>query len=57
MTVSTRAAWHAMNWHGRTRYEAMKLLRKHSWQTWPGGDLPDEIPPSAPAEQPVATTA
>ena len=40
-TVPLQMAWHAMNWHGSTKYRAMKLLRRHPWQSWPGGDLPD----------------
>lgn len=56
MTVSMRVAFHAMNAHGAVKYKAMKALRMHPWQTWPGGDLPDELPATAPAEQPVATS-
>jgi predicted amidohydrolase len=56
LSVVTRAAWTALNTHGRLRYQGMKLLRRHPWQTWPGGDLPDELGPSQPAEQPSATT-
>jgi predicted amidohydrolase len=56
LSVVTRAAWTAMNTHGKVRYQGMKLLRKHPWQAWPGGDMPDEMGPSEPAEQPSATT-
>jgi hypothetical protein len=35
----------------------MRAMRKHSWQTWPGGDLPDEVGPTDKAEEPQATTA
>ncbi|MGQ0482256.1 MAG: carbon-nitrogen hydrolase family protein [Pseudonocardia sp.] len=57
LSVTTRAAWMAMNTHGAVKYRAMKLLRRHPWQSWPGGDLPDETGPSRSAEQPSATTA
>ncbi len=57
MSVSTIAAFHAMNLHGSVKYRAMRLMHRHPWQEWPGGDLPDEIGPSAPAEQPAATTS
>ena len=33
-----------------------RALRMHPWQQWPGGDLPDELPASSPAEQMMATT-
>ncbi|WP_051343336.1 carbon-nitrogen hydrolase family protein [Pseudonocardia spinosispora] len=56
MSVSTRAAWAAMNNHGALKYKAMRLLRKHPWQSWPGGNLPDEIPAAPAAEQRPATT-
>ncbi len=46
-----------MNTHGAVRYRAMKALRRHSWQSWPGGDLPDETGPSGATERPSATTA
>jgi predicted amidohydrolase len=57
LSVSTRAAWTAMNTHGAVKYRAMRTLRRHPWQTWPGGDLPDEIGPTDRAEEPQATTA
>jgi predicted amidohydrolase len=48
MTVSTHvAAWHVMNNHGRLDYTLKKLRGKHEWQSLPGGDLPDELPPVA----------
>jgi predicted amidohydrolase len=51
MTVSTHvAAWHVMNNVGRVDYRLKKLARRHAWQSWPGGDLPDELPP-VPDEQ------
>jgi predicted amidohydrolase len=56
LSVSTRAAWSGMNTHGAVKYRAMRALRKHPWQTWPGGDLPNEIGPSSAAEQQPATT-
>jgi predicted amidohydrolase len=57
LSVLTRAAWTGLNTHGKVRYRGMKLLRRHPWQAWPGGDLPDETGPSDPAEQPSATSA
>lgn len=56
MSASTQAAWHAMNAHGAVKYKAMKILRKHPWQQWPGTDLPDEIAPSSVAEPEGADT-
>jgi predicted amidohydrolase len=56
LSVSTRAAWAATNTHGRLRYRGMRALRRHPWQSWPGGDLPDEIGPEPAAEQTQATT-
>lgn len=59
MTVSTHvAAWHVMNRVGRADYLLRKLRHRHAWQSWPGGDLPDELPP-VPDEQAQhhATTA
>ncbi|HEY2203095.1 MAG TPA: carbon-nitrogen hydrolase family protein [Pseudonocardia sp.] len=56
LSVTTRAAWAATNTHGALRYRAMRALRRHQWQDWPGGDLPDEIGPSTAAEQRPATT-
>lgn len=57
MTASMRVAFHAMNLHGAVKYRGMKALKLHPWQQWPGGDLPDELPPSEPAGQTMATTA
>ncbi len=59
MSVSTvTAAWHVMNNVGRVDYRLRKLLRKHDWQSFPGGDLPDELPPVADEQaQHFATTA
>lgn len=45
MTASVWAAWYGLNAHGALTYRALKALRRHPWQTWPGGDLPDEVPP------------
>ncbi|MBA2763300.1 MAG: carbon-nitrogen hydrolase family protein [Thermoleophilaceae bacterium] len=50
----TQAAWHLMKLHGATKYRAMKLLGRHPWQSWPGGDVPDEI---AAVDGVFATTA
>lgn len=56
LSVTTRAAWTAMNTHGALKYRAMRALKRHPWQTWPGGDLPDEIGPSSAAETQLATS-
>lgn len=56
MSVTTRAAWVATNTHGSVKYQAMRTLRRHPWQHWPGGDLPDEGAPANPAEQLHAAT-
>jgi len=56
-TVSLRILWHAMNGHGAAKYHAMRLLRRHAWQRLPGGDLPDEVAPSAAPETRSATTS
>jgi hypothetical protein len=36
MSVSTRAAWHAMNIHGTLKYRAMRAAGRHPWQRRPG---------------------
>jgi predicted amidohydrolase len=56
LSVSTRAAWTAMNTHGSVKYRAIRALRRHPWQAWPGGDLPDELGPTDQAEEYHATT-
>ncbi len=56
MTASTQAAWHVMNAQGRLDYTLKKLRRRHEWQSWPAGDLPDELPPVTGDEQHFATT-
>ncbi len=57
MTVSTHvAAWHLMNNMGRADYRLRKLLGRHEWQSLPGGDLPDELPATAPERAHFATT-
>jgi predicted amidohydrolase len=56
LSVTTRAAWLATNTHGKIKYRAMRALRRHPWQRWPGGDLPNEIGPSSEAEQLPAST-
>lgn len=57
LSVTTRAAWTATNTHGAIKYRAMRTLHRHPWQSWPGGDLPDEIGPGEPLDQQQATTA
>jgi len=46
MSVTTRAAWIGMNAHGAIKYRTMWAMRRHTWQRWPGTDLPDEIGPT-----------
>lgn len=43
LSVSTRAAWTAMNNHGRVKYRLMHALHRHPWQKWPAGNLPNEL--------------
>lgn len=45
MTASTEAAWYGMNAQGRFAYRLKRRRGRHRWQDWPGGDLPDELPP------------
>jgi len=55
-TLTTHVAWHAMNAHGALAYRLRHARGGFPWQAWPSGDLPDEIPPSSPADAPAATT-
>ncbi|EHN11614.1 amidohydrolase-like protein [Patulibacter medicamentivorans] len=58
VTPSTYAAWYAMNAHGRIVYRWRKARGLHEWQSWPAGDLPDELGPVADDQaQHFATTA
>jgi predicted amidohydrolase len=57
MTLTTHAAWHAMNAHGALTYKVRHARRGFPWQHWPAGDLPDEIPPSSAAQAPAATSS
>lgn len=43
LSVTTRAAWSAMNAHGAMKYRALRAARQHPWQSMPDHDLPDEI--------------
>jgi predicted amidohydrolase len=56
MTLTSHAAWHAMNTHGALSYRIRHARKGFPWQAWPAADLPDEIPPSSEAESPVATS-
>ena len=56
MTLTTHAAWHAMNTQGALNYRARRARRGFPWQAWPAGDLPDAMPPSALSDVPVATS-
>lgn len=55
-TVSVRATWHAMNAHGALAYRLRHARRGFPWQSWPSGDLPDEIPPSSPHDTAAASS-
>ena len=57
MTLTTHVAWHAMNAHGALSYKVRHARRGFGWQAWPGGDLPDEIPPASAGEGLIATSA
>ncbi|HZZ51099.1 MAG TPA: carbon-nitrogen hydrolase family protein [Pseudonocardia sp.] len=52
LSVITRGAWKAMNAHGAVKYRTMRALRRHSWQSWPAGNMRNEIKP----EQHAATS-
>lgn len=56
LSVTTRVAWRVTNAHGALSYRARHLLRRHPWQSWPGGDLPDETGPAPHAQYPSATS-
>ncbi len=50
MTLTTHAAWHAMNAHGALSYRIRHARRAFGWQDWPATDLADELAPCAAAE-------
>ena len=54
MTVTTKAAWVGMNAHGALAYRLRHARGGFPWQSWPAGDLPDEMPPSNAAQAPAA---
>lgn len=56
-TLTTHAAWHAMNAHGALAYRLRHARKAFPWQSWPSGDLPDAIPPSSPTDAAAATSA
>ena len=53
MTLTTHAAWHAMNAHGALAYRLRHARRGFPWQAFAGGDLPDEIPGKSSADAPL----
>jgi hypothetical protein len=53
MTLTTHAAWHAMNAHGALSYRARHARRGFPWQAFAGGDLPDEVPGRSSADEPT----
>jgi predicted amidohydrolase len=57
MTLTTNAAWHAMNAHGALSYKLRHARRGFDWQAWPAGDLQDEIPPADAGDAPFATSS
>jgi hypothetical protein len=44
-----------MNLHGDIKYRIRHARNGFGWQQLPAGDLPDEIPASAPERSPLAT--
>jgi predicted amidohydrolase len=56
MTLTTKAAWHAMNAHGAICYRLRHARGGFPWQGWPAGDLPDEVRPASAGDAPAATT-
>ena len=56
MTISTHLAWHTMNAHGALSYRARHARGAFTWQAWPAGDLPDEIPAPGAGDAPAATS-
>jgi len=48
-TLTTHAAWHAMNAHGALSYKLRHARHAFPWQAWPATDLPDETPSTAAA--------
>ncbi len=58
MSLSLEAAWYGMNAQGRFTYRARRRRGRHPWQSWPGGDLADELGPTADEQaRHFATTA
>ena len=45
-----------MNTHGALAYRARHARHGFPWQSWPAGDLPDEMPPSSTADAPAAVS-
>ena len=56
-TLTTNAAWYAMNAHGSVSYKLRHARNAFPWQAWPAGDLPDEVAASNPADAAAATSA
>lgn len=56
-SLLTKAAWYGMNAHGSARYRLRHARKGFGWQSWPSGDLPDEIPPGADTRGPIAATS
>jgi predicted amidohydrolase len=56
MTATTQVAWHTMNTHGALSYKMRHARKGFSWQAWPAGDLPDDVPPVPVGDAPAATS-
>ncbi len=56
-TLTTHAAWHAMNAQGALAYRLRHARRGFPWQAFPSGDLPDEIAPSRASDTPAETSS
>jgi predicted amidohydrolase len=57
LTLNTQFAWHSMNAHGALAYRLRHARRGFPWQSWPAGDLPDEIPAPGDGRAPSALSA
>jgi predicted amidohydrolase len=56
MTLTTHVAWHTMNTHGALSYKLRHARGGFEWQSWPSGDLPDDIAPMSAGDAPAATS-
>ncbi len=56
-TLTTQAAWHAMNAQGALSYKLRHARRAFPWQAWPAADLPDDMPAVAAADNGATSTS